>query len=311
MRIFVTGATGVVGRALVPALLKRGHDVVGLARTDASRSMLAAMHAASYSGQGYEIERLAESLVPMHAVVHLAIALPSNDAAVEDDWSQSSKIIVGLLRHLLEASEMSGVRTVIFPSFFGVYGDHGEEWVTEESAVNPDPSSAPYLEAEQVLMEHTRARRSVGVVLRMGMIYGPEAAHTRGLLYALKQGQAPLGLTPTTFWPQVHVEDAAEAICLALEQSPAGQVFNICDDEPVRRADLLKEIAAQVGGPVPVPRGKTGELMPYMGRISAEALRASVRMSNARARQYLGFAPRFPNFREGYREVIAHWMSAR
>src|SRR5688500_11447716 len=165
MRIFVTGATGLLGRTLVPELIAHGHDVIGLARSDASRSMLVAMHATAYSDQGYDIDRLAEALEAVHAIVHLATGMPNTDAAIEDDWAHSSRIVLGMLKHLIEASERSSVRTVIFPSFYGVYADHGVEWVTEESSIQPDSSSSSYLEAEQLLYDATAARRSSAVVL--------------------------------------------------------------------------------------------------------------------------------------------------
>ncbi len=311
MRIFVTGATGLLGRALVPELIKHGHDVIGLARNDASRSMLTAMHATAYSGQGYNVERLADALVTMHAIVHLATGLPSDDSAVEDNWNHSSKIVLGMLRHLLEASEPSGVRTVIFPGFYGIYGDHGGEWVTEETSTQPDPFSDQYREAEELLMESTTARRSTGVILRMGLMYSAEAPNTRGLLYALRNAQAPIGAAADAYWPHIHVEDAAQAVRLALELSPAGQVFNICDDEPVQKGQLFKELAEWVGGPPPLAKGRTGNLMPYLGRLDAAPLHNSVRLSNRKAREQLGFDPNYRTYREGYASVIKEWEDRR
>jgi nucleoside-diphosphate-sugar epimerase len=281
--------------------------VVGLARNDASRSMLTAMHATSYSGQGYDVERLAEAMVTMHAIVHLATGMPSNDAPIEDDWTHSGKLVASLLRHLLEASELSGVRTVIFPSIHAVYGDHGDAWVDEEVTIYPDSSSEWYIEAERLLMDSTTLRRSAGVVLRMGLTYSADAPHTRGLLYALKIGQAPIGTGGHTYWPPLHVEDAVQAIVLALEHSPAGQIFNVCDDEPVQKENLYRELARWVGGPPPLAKGRTGNLMPYQGRVSASALQWSVRMSNRKAKERLGFAPRYRTYRDGYPPIIEEW----
>src|SRR4051794_16273472 len=104
MRIFVTGATGLLGRRLVPELIHHGHDVIGLARSDASRSMLSAMHAVAYSDQAHDVDRLTEAMEAVHAIVHLATSMPNSDAAVEDDWAHSSKIVHGMLRYLVEAS---------------------------------------------------------------------------------------------------------------------------------------------------------------------------------------------------------------
>lgn len=303
MRIFVTGATGLLGRALVPELLEHGHDVVGLARTDASRSLLRAMRASVYSGQGRNTERLAEAMGDMHVIVHLATTFPTSDAAIEDGWPQSPQILIGLLSNLLKASESCGVRTIVLGSFYGVYGNHGDEWVTEEASLAPDETSKAYLEAEELLMKSTAERKSAGVVLRMGLIYGPDALHTRGLLYGLKRGQAPIMSGGRMFWPMVHVDDAARALRLAVEQSAAGEVFNICDDEPVRQAQLYKDLAEWIDGPPP-PRHGTSELRPYMGQIDPPPMRFSVRMRNRKAKKLLGFRPHFPTYREGYHAVL-------
>ncbi|HEC21443.1 MAG TPA: NAD(P)-dependent oxidoreductase [Chloroflexi bacterium] len=305
MRVFVTGATGLVGRALVPELIRHGHDVVGLARTIASRSMLHAMRAVACSGQGADVELLSDALSGVHAIVHLATGIPANEAAVEDEWPRKREVIVGMLANLLEASERSGVRTVIFPGFYGVYGDHGDEWVTEETPLAPDKASRPFAEAEELLLRSTEARRSIGVILRLGMVYAADALHTRGLLYGLRRGQIAIRGDGRMYWPQLHVEDAAQAIRLALERSPAGEIFNICDNEPVRQSELYRHLAAWAGGP-PLP-SDTGPLSPYLGSLNLSSLSLSVRMSNRKAKAKLGFKPRYPTYREGYRAIIEEW----
>jgi 2-alkyl-3-oxoalkanoate reductase len=307
MRIFVTGATGLLGRVLVPELIEHGHDIIGLARNDASRSMITAMHATAYSGQGHDVDQLAEGLEPVHAVVHLATGFPNNDAPVEDDWTHSSKIVLGMLRYLIEASERTGVRTIVLPSFYGVYADRMDNWVTEESPIEPDNISQSYLEAEQLLHDTSQARRSSAVILRMGQLYSAEAPHTRGLLYALQNGQAAVGQSPDAYWPLVHVADAAQAIRLALELSPAGHIFNVCDNEPVRKAELYRDLAKWIGAPPPPERSRTGALSPYMGRMDATALHKSVRMSNEKARTTLGFAPLYANHEAGFAAVMPEW----
>lgn len=309
MRVFVTGATGSLGRALVPELRQHGHDVVGLARTTASRSMLHAMHASAYSGQGFDVDRLADALVNIHAVVHLATTIPTSDTAVEDDWAYSPDIVVGLLRNLLTASERSGVRTVIFPSFYGVYGDHGDRWVTEKSTPKPNAATRPFVEAERLLLSSTTRRKSSGVILRMGMCYTVDASHTKGLLYGLEHGQVPLISGGQMYWPQIHAADAAQAIRLAMEHSPVGEVVNVCDDEPVRQVQLFRDLARWVGGPSPPSEG-VAVVNPYMGCIERDALLFSVRMSNGKVRDALGFKPQYPTYREGYEAVVGQWKEA-
>lgn len=303
MRVFITGATGLIGRALIPDLLEHGHDVVGLARNDASRSLLRAMHVSSYSGQGYNVDRLSDALENIHAIVHLAYTFPTSDAAIEDGWAFSGQVITGMLRNLITASEQVGVRTILFASFYGVYGNYGDDWVTEEEALAPDPTSKIYVEAENILRASTTLKRSAGAILRIGQVYGSEALHTKGLLYGLKRGQAPIKSGGQMFWPLIHVDDVARGIRLALEQSPTGEIFNLCDDEPVRQVQLYTDLAKWIGGPLP-PQGGTSELRPYMGQVDPLPMRSSVRLSNRKARTELGFRPHYPSYREGYHAVL-------
>ncbi len=309
MRVFVTGATGLLGRTLVPDLIRRGHQIIGLARNDANQAMVRAMHAVPYTGQGRDVDRLADGLKDVDAIVHLATGMPTTDSATEDEWTHSAAVTVRLLRNLLEASQRTGVRAVIFGSFFGVYGDHGDKWVTEDTPLAPEGISRAFAEAERLLTDAASAGKVKGTVLRLGMLYAPDALHTRGLLYALQRGQASTAGGDKLYWPQIYVGDAAQSVRLALEQSPANEIFNICDDEPVQQARLYRDLANWIGGPPPPRKAQTGGLRPYMGSLDLDALYSSVRMKNNKVKAYLGFSPQYPTYREGYRHVIEQWQA--
>ncbi len=308
MRIFVTGATGLIGRALIPQLLAHGHEVIALARNDASRVMLHAMRVTPLAGQGHDIAQLTNALAGVDAVVHLATTIPSQDSAVEDDWVRSDEAMVALLRNLITASTQAGVRGMLFPSSYTVYGDHGEEWVTEETLTAPNDPLEPYVRAEALLH---RAYETYGlkvVVLRLGLLYSADAQHTRGLLYGLKRGQIPIMGNGNMFWPLLHAEDAAAAIRLVLEQTlwQGAVLFNVCDDEPVRSGQLYYDLARWLEAPP--PQRHTGQpaddFNPYQGQVKLAALRASVRLSNRKIKERLHFRPQYPTYREGFRAVL-------
>lgn len=304
MRVYVTGGTTMIGRALIPELLAHGHDVVALARTDASKAMLRAMKATIYSGQGRDTGRLGEAICQVHAVVHLATSIPVGDQAVEDAWPFSAGVLTGLLKSLLTASEACGVRTIVLPGFYGVYGNQGENAVTEANLpLAPDPISQAFVEAEKLLQRSNVEKKSAGVILRLGRVYAADSTDTRGLIYGIKHGQAPILSSANRYWPVIHAKDAARAIRLAVEQSPAGEVFNVCDNEPVQQGKLYEELAQWMSAPPP-PRQGTSELRPYMGLIDNPAMAYSVRMSNRKVREKLGFNPQYPTYREGYAAVL-------
>ncbi len=308
MRIFITGATGLIGRTLVPDLLAHGHEVIALARNDASRAMLHAMRTTPIFGQGRDVAQLAEALTGVDAVVHLATTIPSQDSAVEDEWVYSEEVMVGLLRNLIAAGVQAGVRRVIFPSLYAVYGDHGEEWVTEETPTAPGDLFEPYARAEAHLYRASQAHGLGVVVLRMGLLYSADAQHTKGLLYGLKRGQVPIMGNGNMFWPLLHVADAATAIRLTLEQvlPPGAVLFNVCDNEPVRCGQLYYDLARWLEAPPPQRHTgqPTDDFNPYQGQIKIAALRTSVRLSNRKIRERLHFTPQYTTYREGFRAVL-------
>lgn len=304
MRVFVTGATGYLGRSVISELLEHGHEVVGLARNDASQAMLRALHAVPVTGQGTDIEQLAEILKETQGIIHLASTFPTSESADEDDWRPSSRIVLGMLRNLIEACQLNRrAQTLVFPSFYGVYGHHGDDWVTEDTSIKPDSFSEYFVTAEEILAEATSKRAIRGVILRMGLIYTADAPHTRGLVYGLSRGQAPVMGRGRRYWPMLHAADAAQALRLAVEQAPSGDTFNICDNDPVQQGLLYERLANWIGAPKPSSRG-TSELSPYMGNVSLPALRFSVRMSNQKARQWMGFVPHYPTYEEGFVSVL-------
>ncbi|NDJ54047.1 MAG: NAD(P)-dependent oxidoreductase [Chloroflexi bacterium] len=310
MRIFVTGATGFIGRAVIAELKKHNHDVIGLARTDASGAMLRAMKVTSLIGQGRDVQLLTDALEGVHAIVHLANTLPTDDTTTEDTWKFSGEVMVKMMENLLRSSERTGVKTVVFPSFYGIYGDYGDVFVTEEAPVLPVPSVQRFWEAEQLLLRSSFLRRSSGVILRLGLVYSHDSPDTRGLLYALKRGQASIEGDGAIYWPMIHVDDVAQAVRLALEQAPHGETYNICDNEPVLQSNLYMNLAQTIEGPIP-ESSDDAQLMPYMGRINLEPLSFSVRLTNAKARDELGFDPQHKNHRSGFEGIIEKWLEGQ
>jgi nucleoside-diphosphate-sugar epimerase len=238
----------------------------------------------------------------VHGIVHLASTIPNSDAATEDDWPYSAEVVSGMMKRLIIASEQSGVRTMVFPSTYGVYGKtEGLEWVTEGTRVHADRNSQPFIDAEQALNLSSTRRKSTGVVLRMGIVYHHDSPSTKGLLYALKNGHAETIGDGAMYWPLIHAEDAVQAIRLALEEGPRGEVFNVADNEPVTQHTLYTTLAELIGAPL--PRRGTGEINHYLRGGNPADLYRSVRLSNEKLRDRLGFEASYPTFRTGFRAV--------
>ena len=309
MNIFVAGATGVVGRQLVPLLTSHGHDVTGTTRTAAKADDLRAAGAKPVVLDILDREETMGAVVRAapEVVVHEATALAELGSLRKFDeaFALTNRLRIEGTDNLLTAARAAGARRVVAQSFAGWPSAHGDGPVTDEAdGLDPDPAK-PFratLDAIRYLEQAvTRADGLEGVVLRYGGLYGPgtsidaDGAH----LEAIRQRRFPVVGDGEGVWSFVHVEDAATATVAAIEGDATG-IFNVVDDEPARVADWLPALADAVGAPPPrhVPT--------WLGRVAAgEAavvlMTESRGASNAKAKRELGWLPRHASWREGFR----------
>jgi nucleoside-diphosphate-sugar epimerase len=147
------------------------------------------------------------------------------------------------------------------------------------------------------------------ITLRFGSFYSHDSAQTRGMLGLIQKGLFPIPGDGKDYWNLINADDAAEAVIKAIDNHEAGlgQTFNVCDDEPVQYGEMVRFIAKTLGArkPARIPRS--------LGRVAlgghvVEAIFSSMRCRNQLAREKLGWAPRYPTFREGYRAEIDRWL---
>jgi nucleoside-diphosphate-sugar epimerase len=284
MDVFVTGGSGVLGHAVIPALVAAGHRVEALVRTDADGAIVSGLGARPVHGDLLDPRGLA----PIHAdaVAHFASSIPRPDRDT-GSWATNDRIRTEGTRTLLAAAAAGSVRRVLGYSVVWVYGDHGDDWVTEDT---PLPAEVhPPVQSALALEEAVRASGLEWVILRGARLYGPGTGTTEQLLAAAASGTLRTESDGSAFQSLVTAEDTAQAAVLALERVTPATVLNVVDDQPLRERELYAVLAAQVGGPQPA-RGAVG---PSWG---------SLRVSNARARSY-GFRPRYPNVVAGLRSM--------
>ena len=285
MHVLLTGGSGVLGRALIPAFVAAGHTVEALAVTDTDAATVAALGARPLAGDLL----VAGGLRPMEAdvVAHFASSIPRPDTRT-GSWAVNDKIRTVGTRNLLAAAAAGSVRRVVAYSVVWVYGDHGDDWITEDTPL-PDRIRAEILSAV-ALEDAVRASGVEWVVLRGGRLYGPGTGTTEQLLAAAAAGTLRTDGDGQAFESLVTAEDTAQAAVLALDRIPTGTVLNVVDDEPLRQRELYGVLAAHVGGPEP-------------GRAPVSSGWGSLRVSNARARSY-GFRPKYPNVAAGLRALL-------
>ncbi len=314
MRVFITGATGVLGRRVVPALIAKGHAVVALSRSDDNKEWITHHGAEARSGNLFDTHEMASASEDCDAILHLATAIPVKTRTSPGDWSANDRIRREGTSVLIEAALKNKCTLYLQQSVTFLYGDTGGEWVDETS---PLPEHQPAvlqsaLDMEEMINTAIKERGLPGVILRFGSFYSHDSRQTSGMLSAAKAGRFPIIGDGSAFWNMLSVDDAASAVVTVVKDSPRGigRTFNICDDSPVMVRDLAGFLAEQLGGRTPrkIPRFLATLLI---GSHVAGVLTASVRCRNDRAKHELGWTPRSRDYRAGFAREIEVWRSAQ
>ena len=249
MRIFVVGATGVLGRALLPLLQEQGHTVRTLARFEEKVQALQQSGIEAQQGDllDQEIEpRLLEMLEGCDAAVHIATAIPRTMSA-PGAWDMNTRLRVEGTQRLLQASLAVGVKRYIQQSITMAYPDGGDQWIYENTSLDASPlradTNAPVIEMEDLVRDVAREQLS-WCILRGGLFVGPGTGQ-EALLAKIRAGKCTVPCDGTSFLSLIHVADMADAVSKALVHTPAGTIYNIAD-EPIRNGDYLNRLAELV-----------------------------------------------------------------
>jgi nucleoside-diphosphate-sugar epimerase len=246
MKIFMTGATGYIGSAVVEKLLQAGHQVTGLARSDASTQALEKMGAEALRGNLNDEQALTEAARAADGVIHNAFDMSTGDFAA------SNTIDAKAVGALLEGLQGSG-KPFVYTSGTGVLGDTGSKIYDEETPIVPSQLPAVQalqqrLHVEQRVLNASRVR---GIVLRPPNVYGRGDGHA--VFWLLRAAAQKLGAVPYRFgsgdnrWAFVHVDDLADLFVLALEKAPAGALFHAGAEAGLRTQDIAVALSHGMG----------------------------------------------------------------
>jgi nucleoside-diphosphate-sugar epimerase len=304
VRIFVTGATGVVGSRLLPILLSQGHVVTaGIRPGSPSRRGLAGVAVAEIDL--FDAAALKKAFAGHEAVVNLATHIPSSawKMVFRGAWRLNDRIRTEGAANVAAAAQAVGATRLIQESFAPAYPDCGDRWVGEETPLRPTAYNRTVLDAERAAAGFTGSGRA-GIALRFAGFYGPDAVQMRSYVDALRKGWAPLPGGPERYISSIAHDDAATAVAATLA-APAG-VYNVGDDEPVTRAEFFGSLAEALG--VKPPRLLPDWATPLFGSLG-RTLSRSLRMSNRKLREATGWAPKYPSVREGWPATLAEMNS--
>ena len=309
MRVFVAGGSGAVGRRLVPQLVARGHQVTATATSPGKRSLLEQLGADGVVMDGLDAAAVGEAVAAARpdAIVHQMTALSAVHAG-KPDLKHPDRFFAPTVRlrsegtdHLLAAAEAIGVSHVVAQGFGAFNGIREGGWVkTEQDPLDPGPAEA-HEGAEALGHLEEVVVKAGGAVLRYGSLYGPGAIDD--WVELVRKRRFPLVGGGTGYMSWVHLDDAASATVLALEQQATG-VFNVADDEPAPASQWLPYLAACAGAkrPWPLPTWVARLLAGEMAVIMMTEGRG---FSNAKAKRELGWKLRYPSWRQGFKEELA------
>ena len=299
-RIFVTGATGVVGVHALPLLVSQGHEVIAVGRSPEKRARLQAIGVRAIELDTFDVEAARRALDGVTTVINLATHMPSSSFQMMLPWKWRENDLIRRegAAALVQASLAAGVQRFIQESFAPIYEDGGDKWIDESWPLRPAPYNRTALDAEQSATHFTTQGR-IGIIARFAGFYGPDAM-LREMIGVVKKGYSPMPGEFTAYWSSVAHEDAATAI-VALVGAPAG-AYNISDDEPLSRREFAGAIAKAVGAKEPKPMPG---FLAALGGKTMELLSRSQRMSNARLKAVTGWSPRWRSAREGIPAAVA------
>lgn len=299
MRILVFGATGVVGRRAVPPMIAAGHDVTAVGRNSSRRAALERAGARVTDADLLDRSAVQRAAQGQDAVVNLATHMPASTfrMMLPGAFRENDRIRKEGSAIVAEAAAEAGVGRLIQESFAPVYGDGGDRWLDESAPQRPVRYNRTVLDAERSARRFGE-RGGDWVVLRFAWFYGPDSFLPEMVKIARK-GWAPIPGAADAYWSSVSHDDAASAVLASLA-APSG-AYNVCDDEPLTRREVLDAITDAFGlaRVKPLPSWAT----PLMGSLG-ELMARSERMSNRKLRG-TGWAPRYPSAREGFRATAA------
>ena len=304
MRVFVVGATGVIGQYLVPGLISAGHDVTASTRSPAKASHLKDQGATPAIVDGLDRQAVLKAVTAAQpeVIIHQMTALTGMRSFrhFDKEFAVTNELRSKGTDYLLEAATQAGTRRFIAQSFTGwTNAREGGTVKTEEDPLDPHPlaATASTLAAIRHLEEVVVKTVPEGLVLRYGILYGHGASDA--LLEAVRKRQLPVIGGGTGVWSFTEVTDAAAATVAAVSHGAPG-IYNVVDDDPAPVAQWLPYLASCLGVKPPL------RAPAWLGRLLGGAMTVSMMTdvrgaSNSKAKRELGWEPQYPSWREGFR----------
>ena len=305
MRIFITGATGVLGRRLVKELAARGHSVAGMVRSAQGEELVNSLGGNASRAGLFDREALLPAVEGSDVVIHAATSIPVKARVKLEDFASNDRIRREGTRILAECAVKAGVKKLIFQSVVWVARPPDGSYFEESSPVHPDKSVQSGIDGENIVLQAGEKYGFLPTILRCGFFYGSDTSHTRTIGEGLKKGRFPIIGSGEALWSSIHVDDAAAAFVTAVLEDMKG-IWHVVDDSPVKVSEFLNGFAERIGAPAP------RRIPAWLGRLLAGSyavnfFTASTDTSNDKLRSGSSWAPKYPTYKEGLDQIIRAW----
>lgn len=301
MNVFVTGATGFVGGAVVKELLTQGHRVIGLIRDPSKAASLIQQGMTPVVGEMTSPPTFLPVVPTVDAVIQTA------QLSVQGRFTNKSKDKVNqadqAMTLTLAKACIDHNKVLIYTSGCFNYGDHGTTWIDEQTPADPSPLGEGHAQVVTELMRLYKTEGLKLLVLSPGFVYGPGGLFKTSFYDTLRKGQLRVFGQGQNYWSPIQVDDLARAYQAALLHGRYGEVYNIVDNTPIRLRQLIDTITSAQG------LKSVGTIPPWLislliGGPLVKSLTSSFRVSNEKAKRELAWQPQYGSFEEGIRDTL-------
>jgi nucleoside-diphosphate-sugar epimerase len=311
VKIFFAGATGALGRRLLPMLIGAGHEVTAMTRSDSKIDSLRSAGAAPVVCDVFDAAALRDAVMAAspEVLVHELTDLPQNidPRKAEEQTKGNDRIRTEGTKNLVDAALAAGTKRMVAQSISFAYAPVGGPIKTEDDPLFDD-SPWPFSRSVQALHDLedavTKTPGIGGLVLRYGFFYGPGTGYAANAYWAdqVRKRRFPIVGSGAGIFSYIHVDDAATATVAAVERGQPG-IYNIVDDDPAPVSEWLPVYAEAVNAKK--PRRVPAFIARFVAGKYAVSLATELRgASNEKAKRELGWTPRYASWREGFREAL-------
>ena len=303
MKVFLTGATGFVGSAVLKKLAAAGHTVKGLVQDETRAEMVRKDGGIPVLGDLLVPHPWEESVKDCDLVISASSPFKITEKLTFHEAERRAGTHAEAVGNLLHAASRSHVKAVLLTYHVTAFGNQGDRWVSEILPIEPVGLSRPVAGA---YWEIEKTARKLGVPIMEvfpGWVYGPGSWFEKLVVPAMKAGNARIVGAGTNYKSLIHIDDLAEGYRLIAEKMPVGERYCLVDGHPVMQKEFLKFVAREMGKAEPDHIEYTA-FAGMMGEVLAEAIDSSVRVTNNKAKNELRFEPMYPSFCHGIPEAL-------